>query len=141
VELDPQWHIPTADEVDFANELLAQFYEPAVAQLSRLRSEGEGGGHTTEQIVAMTRNALTTINTVCRLGPHVMHEADLPIDDEATEDAELVRTLKKQPSEQATLVFHSTASPVIKAQAPSPLPFDRTAGKARVPGAEAALWA
>lgn len=91
VDLDPQWHIPSEGEVDFANELLEQFLEPAVAQLARLR-EGTGASeHTTEQIVSMTNNALHIVSTVCRLGPHVMHEAELPVDTSAPEFADVVR--------------------------------------------------
>lgn len=79
-KLEVQWHVPTADEVAFADVLLAKFFEPALAELHALR-QGDcpnSSDPQSEQTSARLRNAFVVVRNVARLGPDVMLEADLP---------------------------------------------------------------
>lgn len=93
--LEPQWHLPSEDEVEFANELLHQYLTPAVEELRYLRSTEPGTAMTAEQASARLRNALKVITAVARVGPHVMHEADLPLHPEAVPTDKVSRWLQR----------------------------------------------
>jgi proteasome activator subunit 4 len=71
-ELDVQWHQTTPEELAFAEELVARYYDPAMADLTNLVDKGSASPPNTELI----RVNLMIVRNVVRVGESLMPELE-----------------------------------------------------------------
>lgn len=75
--LDVEWHVPSQEEVDFAEELVSTFYDPAVESIEALLAQAEPDTGLTAKM--SLRNNLMIIRNVMRVGASLTPEIDSPV--------------------------------------------------------------